>query len=113
MVLNVKRPTTTITTSTTVVQGGAKYVVLSVRTNLPNPDALNEELVHLRKECRSQARKLEDMYRAQAARDDEEDDLRRKVGRCSYLQRLRQHPNPGNDQGYQNRFTGWMTTQRW
>lgn len=48
-------------------------------------DALSEELKHLRKECRSQARKLEDMHHALAARDGDEDELRSKVRRqkCS------------------------------
>lgn len=44
-------------------------------------DALSDELKHLRKECRSQARKLEDMHHALAARDEDEDELRSKVGR--------------------------------
>eukprot|EP00752_Nemacystus_decipiens_P008634 g7710.t1 len=42
-------------------------------------DALSEELKHLRKECRSQARKLEDMHHALAARDEDEDELRSKL----------------------------------
>eukprot|EP00903_Cladosiphon_okamuranus_P012052 g11316.t1 len=44
-------------------------------------DAVSDELKHLRKECRSQARKLEDMHQALAAREESEDELRSKLRR--------------------------------
>ena len=47
---------------------------------LRQTDALSEELTHLRKECRSQARKLEEVHHALAAKDDDENELRSKVG---------------------------------
>lgn len=40
---------------------------------------LSEELKHLRKECRSQARKLEQMQHNLETREDKENELRRKV----------------------------------
>lgn len=42
-------------------------------------DRVSEELSYLRKECRSQARKLEDMQHLVTDREDEGDALRSKV----------------------------------
>lgn len=57
-----------------------RLFMLNSLLNGPKTDRLREELNHLRKECRSQARKLEDMQHLQTAREDEGGELRSKVG---------------------------------